>query len=208
MAEGLSRADARHLADRALALSQAEGCQVSIASGVDGNTRFAANQLSTSGMVQDVTLTVTSAFGKRSASVSTNDLSDASVRRAVDASEQMARLAPEDPEAMPSLPAQQYEAVSAYTDGTAALTPADRAEACMIPLELARTAGDLTAAGFLVTQATSNAIGNKFGMFAYFPSTSANYTVTVRTGRSNGTVVEILSGVQDGDRVRLTDTVQ
>ena len=33
-------------------------------------------------------------------------------------------------------------------------------------------------------------------------------TVTVRTGRSNGTVVEILSGVQDGDRVRLTDTVQ
>src|SRR5262245_15808075 len=33
-------------------------------------------------------------------------------------------------------------------------------------------------------------------------------TVQVRTGRSNGTVVEILSGVQDGDRVRLTDTVQ
>jgi hypothetical protein len=30
----------------------------------------------------------------------------------------------------------------------------------------------------------------------------------VRSGRSNGTVVEILSGVQDGDRVRLTDTVQ
>jgi len=33
-------------------------------------------------------------------------------------------------------------------------------------------------------------------------------TVPVRSGRSNGTVVEIVSGVQDGDRVRLTDTVQ
>ncbi len=33
-------------------------------------------------------------------------------------------------------------------------------------------------------------------------------TVAVRLGRSNGTVVEILSGVSDGDRVRLTDSVQ
>ena len=33
-------------------------------------------------------------------------------------------------------------------------------------------------------------------------------TIPVRSGRSNRTVVEILSGVQDGDRVRLTDTVQ
>ena len=33
-------------------------------------------------------------------------------------------------------------------------------------------------------------------------------TVAVRLGRSNGTVVEILSGVNEGDRVRLTDSVQ
>ena len=182
----LSRDESQRIVERVLGLSKADDAQVQLQTSLTGNTRFAANQLSTSGMVQDVTLTVTSAFGKRSAAVSTNDLSDASVRRAVEASEAMARLAPEDPEAMPSLPAQQYEPVAAYSEPTAALGPAERADACHDALRLAREAGDLTAAGFLVTQAQSNALGNKFGLFAYFPSTSATYTVTVRTADGTG----------------------
>ena len=44
MVEGLTRDEAKRLADRVLALSTADGCQVNVQSGVDGNTRFAANQ--------------------------------------------------------------------------------------------------------------------------------------------------------------------
>ena len=47
-------------------------------------------------------------------------------------------------------------------------------------------AGDLTAAGFLVTSIGATALGNSKGLFAYHRSTNANYTLTVRTKDGTG----------------------
>jgi predicted Zn-dependent protease len=98
----------------------------------------------------------------------------------------MARLAPDDPEAMPPLGAQQYRGVPRYFERTALLTPEDRARAALGALELSRKAGDLQAAGYLVTGMSSTALGNKAGLFAYDRATSANYTLTVRTDDGTG----------------------
>ena len=68
----LSRSEAEALAKRALGFSTAEQARVSINSGVRGNTRFAVNQISTAGDNYNVSVTVLSTFGKRSASVTTN----------------------------------------------------------------------------------------------------------------------------------------
>jgi len=46
---GLSRAAARQLAERALALSKAEACQVNINASANGNTRYARNEVTTAG---------------------------------------------------------------------------------------------------------------------------------------------------------------
>ncbi|MEP6833388.1 MAG: metallopeptidase TldD-related protein, partial [Gemmatimonas sp.] len=93
---------------------------------------------------------------------------------------------PDDPEAMPSLSAQTYQPVNAFFESTANLTPSDRAKACLTALTMARTAGDLKAAGFLVTGLGASALGNKAGMFAYRKATTTNYTLTVRTDDGTG----------------------
>jgi predicted Zn-dependent protease len=53
-------------------------------------------------------------------------------------------------------------------------------------LEPARKAGDLKAAGFIIVNANSTALGNNKGLFAYSRGTTANYTLTVRTDDGTG----------------------
>jgi predicted Zn-dependent protease len=182
----MSRDDARRLIERAIAMSKAESVEVSVNANVTGNTRFAANQLTTSGIVEGNNFVVQSHFGPKHAVVVTDDMSEASIRRAIEQSERLAKLAPDDPEAMPPLPPQTYTQVSAYHEATEAATPADRARAALTALEPSRRAGNIVASGFLVTGANASAYGNKQGLFAYHPSTVSNYTLTVRTTDGTG----------------------
>jgi predicted Zn-dependent protease len=182
----LTREQAQAVIERAVGFSTADEIQVNVGGGFTGNTRFAANRMTTSGAVDDLGVAVTSTFGRRSATVTTNDISDDALRRVVQQSERMARLAPENPEAMPALGPQQYRDGAGFFETTAALTPTDRARAAMAALETARAAGDLEAAGFIVTSMGANALGNNRGLFAYNRSTSANYTLTVRTDDGTG----------------------
>lgn len=182
----LSREDAQALLQRIIGFSKAERVQVSVNSGQTANTRFAANQLSTSGSVANTSVVIQSWFGAKHAITTTNDLSDESLKRAVASSESLARLAPDDPEDMPLLGPQTYVPVNAYFDNTADLSAADRARAAMSALEVTRAAGDLQAAGFITTGASASALANSAGLFAYHRNTSSNYTLTVRTADGTG----------------------
>ncbi len=183
----LSREDAQAIAERAMRFSKADGIDVNLGSNHNTNVRFADNQMSTAGSLTDAGLVVQSWFGNKHAVVTTNDLSEASIRRCVEQSEVLARLAPEDPEAMPLLERQQYQRVdAAYSTATEAIGAAERAQAAMTALGPARRAGDLKAAGFLVMGAGATALANSKGMFAYHRSTNVNYTLTVRTSDGTG----------------------
>ncbi|HEY9514122.1 MAG TPA: TldD/PmbA family protein [Gemmatimonadaceae bacterium] len=182
----LTREESEALVARVARLSKADSVEVQVGSSHTSNTRFAANQMSTSGSIADVMLAVQSSFGPKHAVVVTNDLSDESLKRIVAQSEALAKLAPDDPEAMPPLEPQRYQKVEAYFESTASLTAADRARAAMTALEPARAARDLQVAGFIVTGMSSNAVGNDKGLFAYHRGTSANYTLTVRTADGTG----------------------
>ena len=182
----LSEAEARSVVEQVVRLSQADEVEVSFSATRTGNTRFAANQMSTSGVVENRQLVVQSSFGPKSAVVTTNDFSAESLERVVRQSEALARLAPANPESMPRLGPQDYRPVGAHFAGTAGLTPGDRARAALTALQEARQSSDLQAAGFLVTSESVNGLGNSKGLFAYHPSTSANYTLTVRTADGTG----------------------
>jgi predicted Zn-dependent protease len=182
----LSRAEAQSLVERITKMSKAEGIDVQIGGGYAANVRFADNQMSTAGGVIDFQIGVQSWFGPKHAVVTTNETTDEALRAAVEKSERLAKLAPDDPEAMPQLGPQQVKEVEAYFSSVADMDAAERARIAMTALEPARKAGDLAAAGFLVTNAQSNAIGNGKGMFAYHRSTNANYTLTVRTKDGTG----------------------
>ena len=182
----LSRQEMFDVIDKCVKQSKADEIEVNLNSTVQGNTRFAANQLSTSGAAADVQLVVYSAFGARHAVVTTNDLSDESLKRAVTQSEALAKLAPEDPEIMPRLGAQNLATVNAYFESTAQLTPGDRARAALTALTPARASKELQAAGFIITNQVAQSIGNNKGLQAYHRSTSANYQLTVRTTDGTG----------------------
>ncbi len=182
----LTREAAQVLVERVVKMSKADAINVSVQSGRETNLRFADNQMSTSGVTSNTTLRVESVFGQRVASVVTNDQSDEGLRRAVQQSEAIAKLAPEDPEYLPGLGPQEYEPVSAWFDSTADLSAEARAKAALTALAPARAAKDLTVAGFIVCGAGASAIGNEKGMFAYHRSTNANYTLTARTNDGTG----------------------
>jgi len=181
----LSRAEAEALARRALSMATAEATRVSIQSGTRGNTRFAVNQISTAGDDFNTTITVRSLYGRRSASVTTNKLDDDGLRYAVETSERLAKLAPEDPEEMGELPPQQYAESQGWSDATAALEPDGRARAVRAITEATRAA-DLHGTGYLETTAGSFAVANSKGLFAYARGTGTALTTTVRTPDGSG----------------------
>ena len=80
----LTREEAQAIVARAIGFSKAESVRVTIDSNYQGNVRFAANQMSTSGGVTNANVVIESAFGAKHAAVTTNDLSDESLRRMKD----------------------------------------------------------------------------------------------------------------------------
>jgi predicted Zn-dependent protease len=182
----MNRDQARALIESAVKLSKADEIQVNVSAGDEKNVRFADNRITTSGLATDVSMRVFSAFGRKQASATSNDTSVEGIEQLVRRSEALARLAPENPEAMPLLGAQTYQPVNGFFDTTAKATAEMRARAAGTAIDAAKKAGDVTAAGILVTTNGSNAVGNNKGLFAYRESTSADFSTTVRSSDGTG----------------------
>ncbi|CAN5222124.1 TldD/PmbA family protein [soil metagenome] len=185
MPQFFSREDSKAITDKVLSFSTADEARVNLQSGSEGNTRFAVNQISTSGDVVNASVVVTSAFGKQVASATTNRFDDASLRQVVETSERLARLVPEDPEYLGELGPHEYAVTHGFFDSTANLIPAARARA-VVEITTPAAARDLLSTGFLTHQAGAQAVATKRGLFAYTAGTAANLTTTVRTPDGTG----------------------
>jgi predicted Zn-dependent protease len=186
----LTREEAQALTRRALSLSTADQTRVTVTSERSGNTRFADGSITTSGGTTDTSVTVTVTFGRRRASSSTNVLDESSLKRTVELASRLARLAPEDPELMPELGPQTYEAVDAFLEATADLDAEARAEAIGRAIGAATAAGKASgaifAAGFLEANVRAIAVATSNGLFAYHRTTDADFSVTARTPDGSG----------------------
>lgn len=187
---GFTEAEAKALLQKVLSYSKADACEVNLNASVNGNIRFARNAVSTAGKVENVSMVIQSNFGKKQGTVTLNEFDDAAIEAAVRRSEELARLAPEDPEFLGPLGPQQYTAVPhAWVDATAGTTPAQRADAAAACIGDAKAA-DCAAAGFLEDGAGWSAMANSAGLFAFHRSTRGSLTLTVRSndGRGSGYV--------------------
>ena len=113
--------EARAILDKVIKLSKADECVATLAGGTTGNIRFALNNVSTSGIVDNTNLAVAVAFGKRVGLATINEFDDASLEKVVRRAEELARLAPENPEFMPAVFKHDYAATSIYTAVTQTL---------------------------------------------------------------------------------------
>ncbi|MBD9537520.1 TldD/PmbA family protein [Stenotrophomonas sp. ATCM1_4] len=190
--------EAKAILDKVIALSKADECTATLAGSVDGNIRFALNNVSTSGIVSNAELAVQVAFGKRVGTASINEFDDASLERVVRRAEDLAKLAPENPEFVPAIGKQQYTASPTFSASTAAIDPEFRAKVAADSIAPCRGHG-LVAAGFLEDGNGFVAIANSNGNFGYQKSTNFNYTCTVRTedGRGSGWVGRNLKDASD-----------
>src|SRR5438067_2173386 len=162
----LSREECEAIARKALSFASADETRVLVNSTNISNTRFAVNQISTGGDSFDSVVTVIARFGKKSGSASTNQLDDDGLRSAVQMAERIAKLSPEDPEAMPELAPQTYQPGVNWSDATASLDPASRAAAVKRITDPAKSAA-LVSTGFMEGITSAQAIANNKGLFAY-----------------------------------------
>jgi predicted Zn-dependent protease len=159
---------------------------VSVWDGWTANTRFARNEPTTNGDVQETNLDVTVAFGNRHASASTNQTAEASVAAVIDRAATMARLSPEDAEWMPPLGKQAFAAVpEAFDPDVARLDAARRADKVGAAIAEAKATG-VMGAGYLECDAHGWAIANSRGLSGFHRQTRAEMTMTARTADGTG----------------------
>lgn len=189
----LTEAEAKALLKKVLTYSKADECEANLSGDERGNIRYARNEVSTSGSLINQNLQVQSAFGKKVGIATIDEFDEASLEKVVRRSEELARLAPENPEYVGLLGPQTYLKANGYFESTASITPAKRAEAVGKSLEMCRgiSQAKLTAAGFEEDYKGYSAMMNSKGLFAYYPSTNINFSLTVRTedGKGSGYVI-------------------
>lgn len=176
----LTDAEAKRVTEKLLAAATAPETRVSLNPSRRGNTRFALNEVSTSGFAERCIVQVTSYYGLRRGSAQTNQLDDQSLVDVVHRAEEIARLAPEDPETMPVLGPQTYAASPGLFSADADQLTADyRGTIVAEALTSARAKG-LEAAGFVENFSAADALATSKGMFAYQRTTGIVYSLTAR----------------------------
>lgn len=181
----LSKEEARRILEKVIGFSKADGIEVNLNGADSGNIRYARNSVSTSGENSNVSLVVQSYFGKKAGTATINEFDDASLEKVVRRSEELANLAPENPEFMEPLPQQTYLSSKTWSPATAKVTPDQRAQAAANSIQPAATQ-DITAAGYLEDTRGFSSMMNSKGLFAYNQETNVDFTVTMRTNDGTG----------------------
>jgi predicted Zn-dependent protease len=181
----LSEAEARDITKKVLALSKAESAILGISGYDDRHIRYAQNMATTNGAPSGIDLTLESHFGKQSGSATGNDLSDDGLAALVEASEDTAKRAPENPEFMPPVGPQTYGTGTAFFDSTQSASSEMLAAAIQPVLQQAQ-AKNLQASGFLEIGTSFSSFANSAGLFVYDRGTDVLNTITVRTPDGTG----------------------
>ena len=181
----LTKEEAQTLLKKALSYSKADECEVSLNGSEEGNIRYARNAVSTAGDISQLTLAVSSSFGKKTGNASIDEFDDKSLEKVVRRSEELAQLAPENPEHMPLLGPQTFPESIEFVQATADMGPDARAAAVAKSIQVSKDA-NLQAAGYLEDSAEFSAIMNSKGLFAYNKSTDVVFTITTRNEAGTG----------------------
>ncbi|MEJ7769297.1 MAG: metallopeptidase TldD-related protein, partial [Chitinophagaceae bacterium] len=201
----LSKEEAQAILTKTLSFSTANECEVSLSGSEGGNIRYARNAVSTAGENSNMSLAVSSTFGKRTGVATINEFDEASLKKVVSRAEELAKLAPENPEYMPLLAPQTFAESVSYVAATDAINPDIRAEAVLKSLNVAKE-GKLEAAGYLENSTDFSAMLNSKGLFGYNKNTDVSFSVTMRNqaGTGSGYVDKSYNDVSKFDALALT----
>ncbi len=196
----ISEKEAKKILTKVLSFSKADECECNLNGQLTGNIRYARNTVTTAGEVSDLTLAVQSTYGMKMGVATINEFDDASLEKVVRRAEELAKLAPDNPELMPNLKPQKYSKMNTYFESTAKVTPEYRAKAADAGITPSKK-NKLVASGFLTDSYTMSAVMNSNGLFAYNIGTNVSFSATIRTedGKGSGWVTRDFSDITKMD---------
>lgn len=173
------------IADTILKKATADDTSVNFSDSQSATLRFANNQVVQNVSIRRPSVSIRVAFGQKVGRVSTNRTDRDSLENAVKQAEEIARLAPKDPEFLPSLPPQTYLPTPSFKNATAEATPIEVAKRTKPVIDKCEKHG-LTGAGILTNSSTASGLAASSGLFAYEQSTSSTFSLTATAVDSSG----------------------
>ncbi len=190
--------------------STADEVEALIAGGQHALTRFANNTITQNVAEENYVISIRSSLDGRTARATTNRWDDESLKRAIEASESLARVQQSDPDLLPvpgpdAFGATDAPQVSRAFPETASMDAGQRAEAVNRMVGIARR-HKLTAAGICANSETVEAVLNSRGLLAFYTQTSAETSVTMLAEDSSGWQKSSSPDVRNVDPVLLAET--
>ena len=183
----LSREEAQKLSRKVLALTSFPECHVTITSSEQAYTRFANNGITTASFNLRHNLSIAVTRDGRTGSMAVNDFDDASLKSAVQQAEELAAIAPPNPERLPSVGAQEFPPGNGPDEYTAAARAPEMIPHVKTIIDAALRA-KMVAAGLIERSLLVTCISNKAGLFGFHRSSDSQLTTTIRMadGSSSG----------------------
>jgi PmbA protein len=209
----LTNENAKQIFSRLQKFSTADEVEALIYGGHSALTRFANNTIHQNVAEENVVISVRTAFGGRTARATTNKVDDESLKRVVESSENLAKVQHPDTDLLPMPAGSRLDGASPvatqtrirHFDQTAAITPADRAEAVGEIVDVAKS-HQLTAAGIFSTSESVEGIFNSQGLSHWHTQTSSEISVTMLGSDSSGWQKANSPNVSTLDAVALAQT--
>jgi len=209
----LSKEQAADVFDRIRRFSSADEVEAIFTGSRFALTRFANNSIHQNVEEENSVVSIRTNFGGRTARATANQFDDESLRRAVAASENLARVQAPDPDLLPMPTANEAKAAgegdratpSRFFDVTAAITPADRAAVVKSIVSVADQ-HKLTTAGIYSNSESREGIFNSRGLVNWHRQTLAEVSITMLGDDSSGWQKRNSPDVGNLDAARLAET--
>jgi predicted Zn-dependent protease len=202
-----TRDDARKLADRIQAYSTFPECAVWLNATEEAYTRFANNGITNAGLAERRTIVIESTRDGKTGSIRIDETGDSALRAAVKRSEELAALAPPNPENVAPLGAQKYPEIAAYDEETARARSAQMIPQIRAVVDAA-AAKKLVAAGLFQRVQVTDSVATKAGLFGFHRSADSHMSTTIRyaDGSSSGWAGQPSARIRDIDGAALAAT--
>lgn len=177
--------EAKRILSKVKEYSKADSFETGLSGSNINNIRFALNSVSTSGYSDSLSLYIRSNIGKKSGVVTINMINDTEIKNAVDKSESIARLSPDNQEFVLPLNPQEYDKSINFVKSTEDMYFEKRAMK-ISPILDSSLENSTEAAGYWEDESGFYSILNSNGLFAYNKGTLASFSATVRSKDGNG----------------------
>jgi predicted Zn-dependent protease len=196
-----SRDEVKTITDKVLNMAKADAVEVSFAGGERSATRYANSTITGNLIEHDQSVFVTVYYGQKSATTSTHQFDDASLRSAIEQAQELAKRRPDNPELMPLVkPPQDYLLVEGALPAAVAFGPAERARLVQQSVAVCEKKGVL-GAGYIPKLHWTDAYANSEGLFAYYRYAEASFILTCRTPDGTGSGWAGTTGLKDVSRI-------